>query len=339
MIFLLWKLVAPLIPETIIAHTDKVGFNSVSRGEPEIIMMRQRFIGGMGRYLAIDPHTVLYYRSWVPLKPRLILVMIHGACQHSGLFLELGKYCVRQRIAVYALDLRGFGQSTGKRGHVQSFCEYLDDLDHFVKHIKQTHPHDPVFLLGHSLGGTIAIRYEQERPYRVQGVIVSAPALRLRVHIPFPLHLICQLLSKIAPELCLEVFRWARLATKMRHFPFSLLGKTDRGDPAAYVSGRMSVRLITELLANGQQALCHADKFRLSILCLCGTDDPLIDPASIRQFYEGLPVKDKTLLLLPGVQHQFLQFDGKEQVVEQIVQWLHERSKHTRTEFLASVPL
>jgi lysophospholipase len=287
-------------------------------------MLRQRFIGGMGRFLSLNQQTVLFYRSWVPLKPRLILIMIHGACQHSGLFLELGRYCLQHRIAFYALDLRGFGQSTGKRGHVHSFCEYLDDLDQFIGHIKNIHPDDPVFLLGHSLGGTIVIRYEQERPNCVQGAILSAPALRLRLHIPYYLYYVCRFLSWMTPGLCLELYKWARLTARIPRFRFLFHGRLMKKEADPFSTGQLSIRWITELLANGQQALKQTDNFHVSVLCLCGTDDPLIDPSSIRQFYDSIRVKDKKLLLLPNVKHQILQFDGKEEVFEQIVNWLNE---------------
>ncbi len=121
-----------------------------------------------------------FYRTLIPNKPSLVLVFIHGAGQqHSGQFADLGRHCLQHNIAFYAFDQRGFGQSTGKRGHIDSFYEYLDDMHKFIGFVREVHPSEPIFLLGHSLGGTIVARYGQEYVSHVQGAIFSAPALRL----------------------------------------------------------------------------------------------------------------------------------------------------------------
>lgn len=87
-----------------------------------------------------DYRNELFYRSLIPINPKLILVLIPGAGEHSGQFLDLGKYCLQNNIAFYVMDLRGFGKSTGKRGHVHSFYEYLNDLDSFLCFVKNKHP-------------------------------------------------------------------------------------------------------------------------------------------------------------------------------------------------------
>ncbi len=82
-----------------------------------------------------------------------------------------------------------------------------------------------------------------------------------------------------------------------------------------------SVRWVNQLLANGQQALRKARNFQMATLCLCGTNDPLVDPVAVQEFYDALQVKDKKFVLFEG-NHELLQEDGKEMVYESIIEWL-----------------
>jgi len=60
---------------------------------------------------------------------------------------------VNHGLAVYALDLRGRGNSDGERFYVEKFEDYVNDVATFVTMAKGDHPGLPVFLLGHSAGG------------------------------------------------------------------------------------------------------------------------------------------------------------------------------------------
>ncbi|BCJ85145.1 alpha/beta hydrolase [Effusibacillus dendaii] len=264
----------------------------------------------------------LFYRSWVPQRSKLTLVTLHGAGQHSGLFRDLGTHCSQQSIAVYAPDLRGFGQSKGKRGHVYSFLEYLEDLDHFIGHVRKIHPDDPVFLMGHSMGGTIVVRYGQERRSSVQGAILLAPALKIRPFIPksvlYPLYV----LSRVAPELSFDLTRWGKALSAICQFEFSDTISED-ADPLSI--NRFTARWCTELLMNARQAMSRANQFRIPVLCLCGEEDPVVDPAAIEQFHNLLQVPDKRFLLLPYAKHRLLQDHNRQHVYEHIMKWLKER--------------
>lgn len=278
-----------------------------------------------GAKLRTDDGTELFYRSLIPVHPKLIMIFIHGAGQHSGLFMDLGVHCKRHDIAYYALDLRGFGESSGQRGHVQSFSEYLQDLGMFIQYVKQKHPVHPVFLMGHSLGGTIVIRYGEEHPGCVQGVILCAPAIRPRLEFPRSLYLLCHLLSLLTPTFCLEVQKWSKYGSMIRTFApfFRYIANEDQD---ALSTDRFSVRWCMELLENGQNALREADKFNMSLLSLCGADDPLIQPAAVLAFHHKVPVQDKKFLVFPRRKHRLLEGADREFVYDYIVNWLHQRA-------------
>lgn len=276
----------------------------------------------MSDRVRVAPNMELYYRAWLPSRPRMTLVLIHGAGQHSGLFAALGGYCVPHAMAVYALDLRGFGQSMGVRGHIRQFEEYLDDLDQFIAWVRTRHPHHPVFVLGHSLGATIAIRYGQERTSCLDGVIVSAPALRMRTPIPRHVHAALGVLSRLTPGIGLDLGRWQPVLSRLGWF--STLMTPDLRLPSdPWATGRFTVRWLTELLRNGQQALDQAPAMRLAILSLCSATDPLIDPAAVHQFFASLTMRDKQHIVLSQAPHDWiLQNNAQDPVYAYIVQWL-----------------
>src|SRR5690606_19831449 len=82
---------------------------------------------------------------------------------------------------VIAADLRGHGRSGGLPTHLDSFEQYLDDLDLIWSHFGLTAESTATFA--HSMGGLVAVRYLQTRPERMQALVLSAPLLALRVRV------------------------------------------------------------------------------------------------------------------------------------------------------------
>ncbi|WAH37509.1 alpha/beta fold hydrolase [Alicyclobacillus dauci] len=279
-----------------------------------------------GRF-QVNNQIELFYRSWIPTKTSLVLVFIHGAGQHSGLFMELGRYCSQCNIAFYALDLRGFGQSTGKRGHVYSYLEYLNDMDKFIGYIRHVHPGYPIFLFGHSFGGTLVVRYGQECTNSVDGVILSAPALRIRLKIPKHIYRICRYLSIVIPNVSIDLNKWCRFITNHQ---IGSAYKIVEDDIDPFCTHRFSIRWLSELSINGHHALKRVNNFRVAALCLCGRDDPFIDPNTVQEFHDAIPVEDKKYILFRGA-HCLLRGDGKEIIYKNIVEWLHEHAHGVAT--------
>ncbi len=101
--------------------------------------------------------------------------------------------------AVFALDHRGHGRSGGPRALIDSLDNAVADLDALVDDARLRHPGLPIFMLGHSMGGTIALRYAIEYQHRLDGLILSGPLAALE-GAPAPLRLLGSVLSAIAPK-------------------------------------------------------------------------------------------------------------------------------------------
>jgi len=127
--------------------------------------------------------TSLFVRRYAADDPAgRTLVIVHGACEHGGRYEHVAEFAVERGWNVVIADLRGHGLSEGAPVHVMSFDQYLADLDRvfaeFAPRPQQT------ALLGHSMGGLLAIRYVQMRPERARALVAASPLLGLAMPVP-----------------------------------------------------------------------------------------------------------------------------------------------------------
>src|SRR5262249_7147389 len=116
--------------------------------------------------------------SWVDpaVPPRVALLCIHGLGLYSGSYQDFGRHLARGGIATFAIDVRGFGSwVTGKGEKDIDFNSCLDDIKSAVASIHTAYPNLPVFLLGESMGGAIALRFAVQHPEMIDGLISSVP--------------------------------------------------------------------------------------------------------------------------------------------------------------------
>lgn len=99
--------------------------------------------------------------KWEVSEPRGVVVMVHGAGEHHGRYEWLAKKWNEHGFDVIMGDLPGQGKTRGRRGHIQSFQQYLDAVEEWLDATREKRL--PILLLGHSMGGLISIRTVMER--------------------------------------------------------------------------------------------------------------------------------------------------------------------------------
>src|SRR4051794_23971465 len=135
-------------------------------------MREERFQAGDG--------LSIFFRCWRPAAElRGVVVIVHGFNSHSGYYEWVGGQLAATGLAVYALDLRGRGQSDGERFFVETFADYVADVASFVTLVKSRDPGLPVFLLGHSAGGIVACLYTLEHQQQLSGLICESFVFQL----------------------------------------------------------------------------------------------------------------------------------------------------------------
>ena len=106
----------------------------------------------------------VFSRDWQPQgAPRGAIALVHGLGEHSGRYERLAERFTDAGFAVWAIDLRGHGQSPGARGDIR-FAPALEDIDALVARCGASGAGVPVFLYGHSLGALLSVLWLLERP-------------------------------------------------------------------------------------------------------------------------------------------------------------------------------
>jgi acylglycerol lipase len=133
--------------------------------------------------LLMSDSVILPYRSWLPesrkykKNPRAIIVGLHGFNDYSNSFDGVGTYFSKNNMAVFAYDQRGFGK-TQPLGIWGNEANFINDLRHFILQLSVIYPRSPVYILGESMGGAVAIASTADPAFPpVNGVILVAPAV------------------------------------------------------------------------------------------------------------------------------------------------------------------
>jgi len=122
----------------------------------------------------------LYYQYWLPDKsPKAILLVVNGMAEHSGRYTNLVDYFVPKGYGVYGHDHRGHGKSEGLRCYVDRFSDYVSDLKTFFDIVRGQHGDAKIFLVGHSMGGTIATAYAVQHQQELAGLLLSGASLKM----------------------------------------------------------------------------------------------------------------------------------------------------------------
>ncbi len=261
----------------------------------------------------------LCYRRWLPASdPLATVVIVHGLCEHGGRYATVAEELCAHGYACYAPDLRGHGRSDGERLLIAAFDNYVDDLELFLAQIAPQHPGRPLFLLGHSMGGTIVARLTLRRRPDVRGLILSAAALRIAGSVFPVLRKMARLMSRVWPRL-----RLVRLGSRMLSRDPQVVADF-RSDPLVY-HGKLPVRTGAEILEAAQDIQGQMESIEVPLLILHGTGDRITDPRGSWELYTRARSADKTLRLYQGLYHDLLHEPEWGPISDEILDWLGPR--------------
>lgn len=267
--------------------------------------------------------------------PRAVIVLAHGYGEHANRHAArpIGEL-VSNGYLVAALDHRGHGRSDGPRATCERFDDFTDDYAAFVRRTRARYPDAPIYALGHSMGGLIALRYaltDEARDYDIglAGLIVAGVALHPIPAIPGPLR----------PLIKNLVRRVARVAPDLPVTPPC----EDRCRPGAddlCYSGPTPARMAFELLAAGDDAIARASALTCPLLVLHGARDHVTGLEGAAKLYERVSSPDKTLVVFERLRHQVLTPKTSPARID-LLRWLDERSapQDRRPRSFAAVPV
>lgn len=150
----------------------------------------------VGYHIKSIDKTNLFFRYWQTSEPKLCICIIHDIGDHSGRYEEWANLFIEKNIAVTAIDFRGHGNASGKRGHAKSFDKLYEDIDVLLEETDKHFPNSKKILYGQGLGGSLALNYYFKRKKcPIDGLIITSPWLKL-VNFPSSLSLVLVKLFK-----------------------------------------------------------------------------------------------------------------------------------------------
>ncbi|MCB1676374.1 MAG: lysophospholipase [Halioglobus sp.] len=261
-----------------------------------------------------------YYRYWLSDgPPRALVLLAHGAGEHSGRYAKLAEYLTARDYAVAALAHVGHGKSAGTPGFVERFDDYLDSLYLLQRQLDGDIPDPPRILLGHSMGGLICALYLLRHQEDFIACILSGPAIMAQVQPGALQLLLIRLLSAVRPRLGVLQLD----ASAVSRDPQVVRDYLD--DPLVH-HGKLSARKVAQLFAAMQRIQRQAAQITLPMLLLHGASDTLASPDGSRFLFEHISSKDKILKIYPDLYHEIFNEPERETVMADVVAWCNDRT-------------
>jgi acylglycerol lipase len=257
----------------------------------------------------------IHVRTWLPAgAPTGVVVVAHGFAEHGGRYAAVAERLVVDGLAVRAADHRGHGLSEGKRTSVVRFDDYVDDVTTVIAQARERWPALCVVLLGHSMGGLIALDLAVRPDSPLDGLVVSAPAACPREMSKVTLT-VGRALSRIAPD------------TGVLRLPLNRISRDPavvdayNNDPLVFRTP-IRARLGAEMLVAMDRVDAGLPSLRVPLLVMQGTADGLVDPGCGPHVYSRAGSTDKALKMYDGLWHEIFNEPERDHVLGDLTGWL-----------------
>jgi acylglycerol lipase len=229
-------------------------------------------------FTTINNHQI-YFQEWsTDHPPHARVLLVHGLGEHSSRYDHVGEFFAQAGISITAMDLLGHGKSEGQRGHAESYDEYCDIIENFLKELLAREPSVPIFLYGHSMGGLLALYYSLYRKsININGVISTSPGLAPGFKLPQWKTILGNILYSVFPRFSMD-----------NGLPIEGISH-DKAVVDAYKKDPLnhpfiSARMGMDLIRNGAAIQKKAGEFPYPLLLMVGSADRLISPQAVIDF-------------------------------------------------------
>ena len=278
--------------------------------------------------LEVDPKTKLLVRKWLPDQQiKTIFLAIHGGLAHCGDWVTPALYFKKKGYATLAFDLRYHGTyakyNKGKVfGHIDSFDTYISDVQVFYESITKEYPNIPIFVLAHSLGALIALKYGLTKALsdkNIKGFVLSSPWLENKVKVSPVLVSMSSILAKIRPTFAIKP---EPITDHLTHD--EQIYKRHLADEQAGLRGiKVSAKFGQESFKTQKWVLNNIDQWTtFPLFAVISGDDYLAEPAVSENALHKIPKNLLTLIKYEKNYHENFNELNREETFAKIEEWI-----------------
>jgi acylglycerol lipase len=270
-----------------------------------------------GTFTAYDG-TTIYHQSWAPdgdAAAKAVVLVVHGLGEHSGRYRHVAETLVAAGYAVAALDHRGHGKSSGKRVYVRSYDEFMRDLTQFRRIVEAEHPGTPLVILGHSMGGNLAMGHVLGNQEGVAALALSGALLKVGDDVSSIQRTTLNAVARVAPG----VRPLGLPADAVSRDPDVVQRYVD--DPLVH-TGKITAGLLASLFGAIDGFAARYPDLTLPIWIGHGTDDKLVEVAGSYELEAAAVNADVESHYYDGLYHEIFNEPEQDTVLADLVAWL-----------------
>ena len=264
------------------------------------------FTGAKGRRI--------FTQSWLPEgSPRDQVVIAHGYAEHSGRYDAVAQFLTARGFAVHALDHHGQGKSEGARAVIERFAQADADLDTLVDNVRADSGLATVKLIGHSMGGSLALNYALNHQEKLSGLVLSGPAIGGKM--ARVTRWLLALISTFAPQrgtIALDANAVSRDPAVVANYI---------SDPLVF-RGKVPARTAHEMFKAIHSYPASVGSLTIPCLLMHGEADALVSAKLAAPLFEGIASPDKTIRIWPGLFHEIFNEPERKEVLGVTAHWL-----------------
>jgi acylglycerol lipase len=242
-----------------------------------------------------------------------LILVAHGVAEHAGRYHHVADLLVGLGLRVAIPDHHGHGRSGGKRIQARDLSEFSTDLE--TLRTLELVDGKPTYLLGHSMGGCIALDYAIDHQDVLVALVLSAPAVMPGDDISPILMKVAKVMGKIVPGLPGQ-----KLSSDSISRDPAVVKAYDE-DPLVF-RGKLGAGIGGAMLRTMDSFPSRLPSLKLPLLVLSGTEDRIVNPEGARLVDRLAGSKDKTLKMYPGLYHEVFNEPEKDLVLGDLTDWL-----------------
>lgn len=248
-------------------------------------------------------------RDWAPEGDlRAVIVLVHGAFEHSGRYERVGSQMARAGFHVRSFDLIGGGATGGRRWDTPDWRDFHDQLQRHMEWALEQGP--PVVLMGHSTGSTIALGYVTEDRSQPAMLVLSSPLITARRTWQEAL---IPILVRIAPRM--------HVPSPVKNEDLSRdpgVGEAYQADPLVFTVG--TPRFAKAMFEEMKRVQSAWDHLKLPTLVFHGGLDSIVPPQGSAPMAD-LPTVERKVY--PALRHETMNEPEGPEVVQDVIDWIN----------------